>query len=93
VATDVGGTKEALTDGHTGLLIPPANPAVMAAAIDRLLTDPALARTFGGRARQAIAEKFSLDRMVAATAVLYEDLLARKQSAARLRADAMAEQA
>jgi hypothetical protein len=31
--------------------------------------------------------------MVAATAVLYEDLLARKQSAARLRADAMAEQA
>jgi glycosyltransferase involved in cell wall biosynthesis len=79
VATEVGGTSEALSDGHTGLLIPPANPTVMAAAIDRLLSDPALARTLGGRARQAIADKFSLDRMVAATAVVYEDLLARKQ--------------
>lgn len=78
VATDVGGTKEALSDGQTGLLIPPARPAAMAAAIDRLLCDRTLARTLGGRARQAIADKFSLDRMVAATAVLYEDLLARK---------------
>lgn len=93
VATDVGGTTEALRDGHTGLLIPPSNPTAMAAAIDRLLSDPSLARTFGGRARQAIADKFSLDRMVAATAVLYEDLLARKHGTARLRADATAGQA
>jgi len=95
VATDVGGTTEALRDGHSGLLIPPSNPAALAAAVDRLLSDPALACTFGGRARQAIADKFSLDRMVAATAVLYQDLLARKrkQGAARLRADATAGQA
>ena len=75
VATDVGGTREALSDGHTGLLIPPANHAVLAAAIDRLLSDPTLARTLGGRARQAIAARFSLDRMVAATAEVYEELL------------------
>jgi glycosyltransferase involved in cell wall biosynthesis len=79
VATDVGGTTEALRDGQNGLLIPPSQPAAMAAAIDRLLTDRVLARTLGQSARQAIADKFSLDRMVAATAVLYEDLLARKQ--------------
>lgn len=51
----------------------------MAAAIDRLLSNPALARTLGQSARQAITDHFSLDRMVAATAVVYEDLLARKQ--------------
>ena len=95
VATDVGGTTEALRDGHTGLLIPPSDPAAMAAAIDRLLANPVLARALGQSARQAIADKFSLDRMVAATAVLYEDLLTRKRKhgAARLRADATAGQA
>ena len=44
VATDVGGTTEALRDGANGLLIPPSNPAAMAAAIDRLLTNTPLAR-------------------------------------------------
>ena len=79
VATDVGGTTEALEADRNGLLIPPSNVAAMAAAIDRLLSDPQRARELGARARQAIADKFSLDRMVAATAAIYEELLARKQ--------------
>ena len=79
VATDVGGTTEALRDGENGVLIPPSNAAGMASAIDALLSNPARARALGQAARQDIAAKFSLDRMVAATAVLYEDLLARKQ--------------
>ena len=79
VATNVGGTAEALQDERNGLLIPPANPAALAAAIDRLLTNPSLARELGARARQTIVDRFSLDRMVASTAAVYEDLLARKQ--------------
>jgi glycosyltransferase involved in cell wall biosynthesis len=79
IATDVGGTTEALHDGRNGLLIPPGSPAAMAAAIDRLLSNSSLARDLGARARQSIADKFSLDRMVAATAAVYEDLLVRKQ--------------
>lgn len=79
VATDVGGTVEALADGHNGLLVPPADPAALAAAISRLLGDPPLARELGARARQTITERFSLERMVAATDALYSELLARKQ--------------
>ena len=79
VATDVGGTTEALEANRNGLLIPPSNVAAMTAAINRLLADPQWARELGTRARQAIVEKFSLDRMVAATAAIYEELLARKQ--------------
>ena len=75
VATDVGGTTEALRDGHSGLLIPPSDPAAMALAIDRLLSNPSLARSFGQSAKHVIAETFSLDRMVAATAEVYEGLL------------------
>jgi glycosyltransferase involved in cell wall biosynthesis len=79
VATDVGGTAEALADGDNGLLVPPADPAAMAAAIGRLLSDAPLARELGARARQTIADRFSLERMVAATDALYAELLARKQ--------------
>jgi glycosyltransferase involved in cell wall biosynthesis len=79
VATDVGGTTEALEANRNGLLIPPSNVAAMTAAINRLLADPQWARELGTRARQAIVDKFSLDRMVAATAAIYEELLARKQ--------------
>jgi glycosyltransferase involved in cell wall biosynthesis len=79
VATDVGGTAEALQHERSGLLIQPANAAAMAAAINRLLADPSLARELGVRARQVIIDRFSLDRMVADTAAVYEELLARKQ--------------
>jgi glycosyltransferase involved in cell wall biosynthesis len=79
VATDVGGTAEALTDGENGLLVPPAKPDAMAAAISRLLDDPELARRLGQAARGTIARRFSLERMVTATEHLYQDLLEQKQ--------------
>jgi glycosyltransferase involved in cell wall biosynthesis len=79
VATDVGGTAEALVNGKNGLLIPPAAPQVMAAAILHLIENPQLARELGTQARRTISDRFSLDRMVEATASLYDELLSRKQ--------------
>jgi glycosyltransferase involved in cell wall biosynthesis len=79
VATDVGGTSEALVDGRNGLLIPPADPRAMAAAILHLVDNAPLARELGGQARRTIRDRFALDRMVAATEALYDDLLSRKQ--------------
>src|SRR5207245_4136839 len=40
VATPVGGIPENVVDGETGLLVPPRDPAALAAAINRLLEDP-----------------------------------------------------
>jgi glycosyltransferase involved in cell wall biosynthesis len=82
VATDVGGTSEALRDGENGLLVTPGDPASMAAAITRLLGDPALARGLGARAKQTILDRFSLDRMVHATESLYDRLLTSKHRTA-----------
>jgi glycosyltransferase involved in cell wall biosynthesis len=79
VATDVGGTAEALVDGNNGVLIPPGNPTVMADAIVRLVDDPAYARELGENARRTIRDRYSLDRMVASTETLYDELLSRKQ--------------
>jgi glycosyltransferase involved in cell wall biosynthesis len=53
VATAVGGTPEVVVDGETGLLVPPADPEALAAAMERCLEDPRITATFGraGRAR------------------------------------------
>ena len=83
VATRVGGTPEALVPGVTGLLVPPADPATLASAVERLLDDPALAIGLGRAGRQRIEDTFALDRMHQATAQLYDDLLERQRFARR----------
>ena len=75
VATRVGGTPEAIDHGANGLLVPPGDPVSMARAIADLLTDSVKARRLGVAARQAINERFSMERMVTATEQLYQALL------------------
>jgi len=79
VATRVGGTPEAVVDGVTGILVPPADSAALADAIVQLLSNPELAAHLGCAARARIADHFSVRRMVRATEDLYTDLLERKQ--------------
>ena len=61
IATSVGGPAQTITDGLDGLLAPPKDPQAWAAAINRLLDDPQLARRIGENARAA-AERFSVAR-------------------------------
>jgi glycosyltransferase involved in cell wall biosynthesis len=58
VATDVGGTPELVEDGITGLLVPPASPMRLAAAMDRIAALPAEARiAMGEAARCSVLER------------------------------------
>ena len=77
VATRVGGTPEAMTDGETGLLVPAGDATALGAAISRMLDEPAVAAAFGSAARGRIEQRFSLERMVSDTEQLYVDLLQR----------------
>ncbi len=72
IASAVGGNPEALENGTLGLLVPPGNAAALAAAIGRLLDDPAHARTLGLRARAAVAGRYSPDAMIDAHLALYQ---------------------
>lgn len=74
IATAVGGVPEVVVDGVTGLLVPAADPSVLAAAIERLLAEPALAARLGAAGRQLVVERFSMERMVRATEQLYQSL-------------------
>ena len=77
VATRVGGNPELVDDGITGRLVPAADPEAMAGALVDYLHDPALAQRHGSAGRQAVLQRFGLDRMVESYRSLYDDLLAR----------------
>lgn len=81
VATDVGGAREAVTEGETGHLVPAGDDEALAARVVSLLGDPARARAMGERGRRVVNEKFSCDAQLARTHGLYESLLARRAPA------------
>ncbi len=62
VATAVGGNVEAVSDGVTGLLVPPADSVALERAIARLLADRGAARAMGERARRYVRETYEIDR-------------------------------
>ncbi len=52
IAADVGGVGEIVVDGQTGWLVPREDPAALASAIDSLVSNPDLCRTFGENAHR-----------------------------------------
>ena len=79
VVTDVGGNRETVGHGRSGLVVPPADSDALAEAVLKLLRDPDLARRLGDSARARVDEDFSVSRMVRQTEELYEELLAEKR--------------
>jgi 2-deoxystreptamine N-acetyl-D-glucosaminyltransferase/2-deoxystreptamine glucosyltransferase len=78
VASDVGGLRDLVVDGETGLLVPPGDVAALRAALERLLADPELRDRLGGAGRERIRERFSWERAVAQTVTAYENALFTK---------------
>jgi glycosyltransferase involved in cell wall biosynthesis len=64
VSTDLTGVPEIVEDGITGLLVPQNDPAALAAALARLLSDPALREQMGRAARAKAAREFDLRQNV-----------------------------
>jgi starch synthase len=79
VASAVGGIPEVVTDGETGLLVPPGDDAALATAINALIRDPARAAELGARGRARAVAEFSWDRIAAQTTELYQDLVTRQR--------------
>jgi glycosyltransferase involved in cell wall biosynthesis/peptidoglycan/xylan/chitin deacetylase (PgdA/CDA1 family) len=85
VATNVGGTTEAVVDGETGFLVPPYNAKALADAILRLLRNKKMAEDMGKKGRRLAEEKFSLNIMIEQLQHLYESLLSIKDINAKQR--------
>ena len=77
VCTDSGGNREVVSDGDTGLLVPPRDSGAVVDALCRLLDDPVEARRFGEAGRERIRTEFSTQGMVANTVAVYESVIGR----------------
>ncbi len=75
VATNVGGNSEAIEDGRTGILVPAENAEDLAAALTKLLSNPAEASRLGLAAKNRARTLFSTDTMVRAYESMYLSLL------------------
>jgi glycosyltransferase involved in cell wall biosynthesis len=66
LSTRFAGVPEFVTDGVEGLLVPPADPPALAAALDRLIRDPVLRSALGRAAHARVHRAFSFEAGVAA---------------------------
>lgn len=75
VATNVGGNAEAVQNSVSGLIVPSEDSDALAAAIIRLLADPAMAKAMGIAGKQRVAERFTTEAMLLQTTAAYRKLL------------------
>ena len=80
IATRVGGIPDVITDEVDGLLVPAGNPEALAAAIARVLRDPAFARALGNTARETIANRYAAERSLERLEHLYAGLGVRREA-------------
>lgn len=78
VATDVGGNREVVIPGQTGLLVPRSDPRALADGLLTIIRDPATAAAYGAAGRARVARDFSLDNTVQQYEALYQRLLQKR---------------
>ncbi|WBS04480.1 glycosyltransferase family 4 protein [Pseudoduganella sp. SL102] len=77
VVTPVGGIPEAIVHGDNGMLVPPGQPAELAAVLGEVLRNKELRNRLGARARQTIETRFGTAVVLDQLSHLYDEL-ARK---------------
>ncbi|NTV64198.1 MAG: glycosyltransferase, partial [Oscillochloris sp.] len=75
VASAVGGLCDIVSNGRTGLLVPPDQPAALAAALSRLLVRSDEARLMGAAGREYVCAELSIERTVDMVEQVYDELL------------------
>jgi glycosyltransferase involved in cell wall biosynthesis len=73
VATDVGGLRDLVVNGETGIVVPPRDPAALREAIERLLGDRELRLRLGAAGRARARERFSWNRVTDSTVKAYAE--------------------
>jgi len=83
VVTDIPGVREVVTDGVEGLLAEPVNPQDLAAKIRKVLAEPGLRSTMGGRGREKVEAKFRIDQIATAVESVYGTVVRAQRGTAQ----------
>ncbi|GAC1601647.1 MAG: glycosyltransferase family 1 protein [Pseudarthrobacter sp.] len=76
VAAAVGGLRDTVVDGGTGMHVPPRDPEAIASALGRLLAEPALREELGAAGQRRARSRYSWDRVAAETEKAYQQAMA-----------------
>ncbi|SNQ62115.1 glycosyltransferase family 4 protein [Candidatus Methanoperedens nitratireducens] len=71
IGANIGGVEDAIVDGHTGLLVPPADSDSIYCAIKKLLSDEDTLARFGKEGRKRVLENFTWKKVAAQTLEVY----------------------
>jgi hypothetical protein len=82
IGSDVGGVKFSVADGVTGFLVPPRDPAALAARIAQLHANPVLAHAMGRAGMRRVRALFTWERVADALAEVYQDVRRPREVAA-----------
>ena len=74
VATRCPGCSDAVSDGASGILVPPGDPPALADALHRLIRSEDLRRAMGARGRRLVEEKFDERDVADRTLQVYSQL-------------------
>ncbi len=75
VGSNVGGIKFTVRDGETGYLVPPRDPDGLAEQLAHVFRNPNLLALLGRRARRRAHQQFTWERVTAAAAAVYEEVM------------------
>jgi glycosyltransferase involved in cell wall biosynthesis len=84
LAADVGGVREAVEDGVTGLLVPAGDVPAVSTALTGLLGAAGLRQRLGAAGRLKFERTFRVERMIESTETVYASVLNTRASARRL---------
>jgi D-inositol-3-phosphate glycosyltransferase len=81
IGSAVGGLPFTISDGETGLLVPPRDPVSLASALRQLLNAPERCEQMGNVARKRVEREFTWSIVAMRTDVLYQALLTERKPA------------
>lgn len=81
VATDVAGAAEAVRHRRDGLVVPPGDEGVLAAAIDEIASSVELRRNLGASAAERARKEFNSEKMVRSVLAVYVSVLGSRKRA------------
>jgi colanic acid/amylovoran biosynthesis glycosyltransferase len=75
VSTKITGIPELIEDEHSGLLVAPGRPDLLADALERLLADPSLRHELGSRGRDHVLAGFDAEASAAQLHSLFAEIV------------------
>jgi glycosyltransferase involved in cell wall biosynthesis len=84
IATNVGGTPEAIIDGETGILVPSKDIESMTSALVNMVDNPEYQVQLGTAGRKRAVQNYSVENYVSRLDDLYRQLLGIKTSSTQI---------